>query len=116
MTDLLNGLIHLTSMLVLPGLAYGSQLAFGALIEAASLRVDVPGEISITGFNDLDYAAHLDPPLTTLRVPVEQMGAMAGDYIVSSLQGEPVAAVAEIDVSLIVRGSTAPPPARRSTT
>lgn len=92
------------------------QLAFGALIEAASLGVDVPGEISITGFNDLDYAAHLDPPLTTLRVPVEQMGAMAGDYIVSSLQGEPVAAVAEIDVSLIVRGSTAPPPARRSTT
>jgi hypothetical protein len=41
---------------------------------------------------------------------------MAGDYIVSSLQGEPVAAVAEIDVSLIVRGSTAPPPARRSIT
>ena len=31
MSDLLNGLVHLTSMLLLPGLAYGSQLALGAL-------------------------------------------------------------------------------------
>jgi LacI family transcriptional regulator len=88
------------------------QLAFGALIEATSLGVDIPGEISITGFNDLDYAAHLVPPLTTLRVPVEQIGAMAGDYIVSSLSGEPIIAMAEVEVSLIVRGSTAPPPIR----
>jgi len=90
------------------------QLAFGALIEATSLGVDVPGEISITGFNDLDYAAHLAPPLTTLHVPVEQMGTMAGDYIVSRLQGEPIADMAEVDVSLIVRGTTAPPPMKHN--
>lgn len=90
------------------------QLAFGALIEATSLGIDIPGEISITGFNDLDYAAHLVPPLTTMRVPVEQIGGMAGDYLVGSLSGEPVITVAEVEVSLIVRGSTAPPPLRHS--
>jgi LacI family transcriptional regulator len=86
------------------------QLAFGALIEAVSLGVKVPDDISITGYNDVDYAAHLVPPLTTLHVPVEQMGAMAGDYIVSRLQGEPIVPMAEVEVSLIVRGTTAPPP------
>ncbi|TCK29178.1 LacI family transcriptional regulator [Ancylobacter aquaticus] len=88
------------------------QLAFGALIEAASLNVSVPNDISITGFNDLDYAAHLVPPLTTLRIPVEQIGAMAGDYIVRRLQNEPILPMAEVEVSLIVRGSTAPPPGK----
>lgn len=89
------------------------QLAFGAIIEATAANVDVPSEISITGFNDVDYAAHLSPPLTTMRVPVEQIGTMAGDYIVRRLMGEPIIPMAEVDVGLIVRGSTAPPPARR---
>lgn len=86
------------------------QLAFGALIEATSQGVPVPAQISITGFNDLDYAAHLVPPLTTLRIPVEQIGAMAGDYIMRRLQNEPILPMAEVEVSLIVRGSTARPP------
>lgn len=85
------------------------QLAFGGLIEATSHGVDVPREISITGFNDLDYAAHLAPPLTTLRIPAEEIGTMAGDYMVRRLQGEPIIPTAEVEVSLIVRGSTAPP-------
>jgi len=89
------------------------QLAFGALIEAKSLGIDVPRDLSITGFNDLDYAAHLDPPLTTMRIPADEIGTKAANYILQRLQGEPIIPMSEIDIGLIVRGSTAAP-ARRS--
>jgi LacI family transcriptional regulator len=88
------------------------QLAFGALIEATALGVKVPAEVSITGFNDLDYAAHLNPPLTTMRVSADEIGAKAGEYILQRLAGQSVIPFAEIDVSLIVRGSTAAPAQR----
>jgi len=44
-------------------------LAAGALAEAAARGVQVPDAISITGFDDVDYASLLTPPLTTVRVP-----------------------------------------------
>src|SRR3546814_10252719 len=43
-------------------------LAFGALSEAHRMGLDVPGQVSITGFDDHDFAAYLSPPLTTVRV------------------------------------------------
>src|SRR3546814_17406221 len=47
--------------------------AFGALSEAHRMGLDVPGQVSSTGFDDHDFAAHLSPPLTTVRVPVTEL-------------------------------------------
>ena len=84
-------------------------LAFGALAEAAAMGVVVPRSLSITGFDDLDLASHVVPPLTTMRVPSSAMGRLAAEHLLSCIAGgEPSNAVA-LDADLIVRGTTAPP-------
>ena len=85
------------------------QLAFGAMIEAKANGLVVPRDVSLTGFNDLDFAAHLDPALTTIAVPADQIGVIAGEYLLNRVAGKPVLRVNEIETRLIVRASTAPP-------
>lgn len=85
-------------------------LAFGALLEARKHGIAVPGELSIAGIDDLEFAAELDPPLTTLRVPAEEIGRRSAEYLIDRLEGRTVATVTEVATSLIVRGSTAPAP------
>ena len=84
-------------------------LAFGALLEAQALGLEVPRDLSITGFDDLEMARHLRPALTTVQVPTEAMWATAADRLVAALHGESVPASTEIEVALVVRQSTAPP-------
>jgi LacI family transcriptional regulator len=86
-------------------------LAFGALAEALALGLAVPGAVSITGFDDLELAADLRPPLTTMRVPSEAMGVRAAEHLLDRLAGEPTPQTVELEAELIVRGTTAPPPA-----
>jgi len=86
-------------------------LAFGALIEARAAGISVPEQLSITGFDDADFAAHLNPPLTTVRVPLDDIGARAGDFLVARIEGRAAPVINEVPSSLIVRGSTGVPPA-----
>ncbi len=90
---------------------------FAALGAMAALRragVRVPDEMSIVGYNDSQLAGRSQPPLTTLRVPLQEMGRVAADTLIKRLTGEagvahsPVQVV--LPVELVVRGSTAPPP------
>ncbi len=84
-------------------------LAFGALLEAQASGLQVPRDLSIVGFDDLEMARHLHPPLTTVQVPTERMWATAADRLLAALRGEPALPNSEIDVALVVRGSTGPP-------
>jgi LacI family transcriptional regulator len=86
-------------------------LAFGALLEAQKLGIAVPSQLSVVGFDDLELASHLQPALTTVRVPAEEMWRLAAERVIDALNGAEVPPATEIDVSLVVRGSTAPPPA-----
>lgn len=86
------------------------QLAFGVLVEARALGVAVPGALSVVGFGDSDYAEFLDPPLTTVHAPAEEIGERAAAYLLARLAGEPAEAAQSVEVALVVRGSTAPPP------
>ena len=88
-------------------------IAFGALAECRARGIAVPAEVSITGFDDLEPAAHLDPPLTTLVVPTEELGRRAADYLLDRIAGRTVLDHIELAASLILRGSTAPPPPHR---
>jgi LacI family transcriptional regulator len=87
-------------------------LAFGALLEAQRLGIAVPGELSIVGFDDLDLASHLQPALTTVHVPAEAMWRRAADRVLALLRGEALPSETEVEVTLVVRGSTGPAPAR----
>jgi LacI family transcriptional regulator len=84
-------------------------LAFGALFEASALGIDVPGRLSISGFDDLELAAQLDPPLTTMRVPSVEMGRRAAEYLLARLDNRPTQQRVALEVGLTLRGTTAPP-------
>jgi LacI family transcriptional regulator len=84
-------------------------LAIGALLEAQRLGIEVPRQLSIVGFDDLELASHVNPGLTTVHVPAETMWRRAAERVLAMLQGDEPAPNTEIEVSLVVRGSTAPP-------
>jgi LacI family transcriptional regulator len=89
-------------------------LAFGAMLECQRLGIKIPGEVSIVGFDDLDFASQLVPPLTTINVPADKIGESAAEYLLAAVENRPNLLAPRISVNLIVRGSTAPPPARRT--
>ena len=85
-------------------------LAFGALIEARRLGIAVPRDLSIAGINDAEFAAHLTPPLTTMRLPADEIGTRAAEYLLGCVDARPKEAATQVQVRLVVRASTAPPP------
>jgi LacI family transcriptional regulator len=90
------------------------QLAFGALIAAMHEGLRVPEDISVAGFNDLEYAAHLSPPLTTIRVPAEEIGAEAARLLLAQMANDSeVSTHINVPYNLVTRASTAAPAAER---
>ena len=85
-------------------------LAHGALLEAAHLGLQVPQQVSIVGFDDLELSRHIRPSLTTIRVPTDEMWSLAADRLLASLGGQPAPLHTEMDVALVVRQSTGPAP------
>lgn len=85
-------------------------LAFGALLEAQRLGIDVPKALSIIGFDDLELATQLEPALTTVRVPAAEMWSTAADRLLAALRGEATPRRTEIEVALVVRGSSTAAP------
>jgi LacI family transcriptional regulator len=84
--------------------------AIGALAAAREAGVAVPQEISVIAVHDLALAAYLSPPLTTLRMPLEEMGRRAIELLATRPATEHIEEVVEGPIELVVRGSTAPPP------
>lgn len=89
-------------------------LAFGALFEAQRLGLQVPRDLSIVGFDDLELASHLQPALTTVHVPAETMWRRAAEHVLALLDGREPPPAAEVEVSFVVRGSTGPVATRAS--
>lgn len=84
-------------------------LAFGALIECARQGVRVPQDLSVAGFDDLDFASQIRPALTTLHVPAREIGERAAEYLLARIAHQPVSPTIEVSVGLMVRDTTAPP-------
>lgn len=85
-------------------------LAIGALLEAEAMGIDVPGTLSISGFDDIEIAAHSRPSLTTVRVPDREMGELAAQYLIDRLAGRDCDSPAMLDVLLVERESTGKAP------
>jgi LacI family transcriptional regulator len=84
-------------------------LAIGALLEARAMGLDVPRELSITGFDDVAMAAQIDPPLTTMRVQNTEIGRLAAAYLLTRLAGGVPSPVPALVPDFVERCSTAPP-------
>lgn len=89
--------------------AYNDLTAIGALRALRRAGIGVPEEVSVVGFDDIDLAAWTDPPLTTIRQPIDELGRWAVEHLTDLLagegRGEPAAPVL-LEPTLVVRGST----------
>ncbi len=85
-------------------------LALGAIVECRERGLQIPEDISVVGFDNLELSRHTNPPLTTVDVPTEQMGDTAAAYLLDRLDGKEVSPPRSVEVQLILRQTTAPPP------
>jgi DNA-binding LacI/PurR family transcriptional regulator len=81
-------------------------LALGALHGAITAGIDVPGALSIVGFDDIDDAARSTPPLTTVSQGLLDQGRLAARLLLDAITGAPGAAP-QVRAALVVRGTTA---------
>ncbi len=93
-------------------IAYNDLVALGLLNRFAARKVDVPGEISVVGCDDIILAAMVSPSLTSIAIPKESAGRAGVDLLLQLLDKADRTAVARREVSthLMVRGSTGPAP------
>ena len=82
-------------------------LAIGALFELRAMGIAVPGEVSVAGYDDLEIVRHLDPTLTTVHVPVEEIGVRVADYLLGCIEGRAMQMKTELEANLVLRDSTA---------
>jgi len=87
--------------------AVNDKMAIGALHSLRRRNIRVPQDMSVIGFDNLAHAAFVSPSLTTVHLPLYQVGALACERLLDRIQGrvEPVNEV--LSTHLIVRESTA---------
>ena len=87
--------------------------AVGVLDGAWRLGLRVPEDLSLVTYDDMPLADYLRPPVTTVRMPLSELGAAAVDALIAQLLGsEPSDIVIETHPTVVARSSTAPPPVR----
>jgi len=85
------------------------EMAVGAMQVLKSEGLDVPGDVSVTGFDDISYARYCDPPLTTISQPADDMGTIAVDLLLRLINGERLDQEEHVlPYDFIVRKSTGP--------
>jgi len=91
--------------------AANDLMALGCYDVLEARAIDCPGAVSVVGFNDMPFAAHFDPPLTTIRVPHYELGKRSAELLLGRLETPDAPAAQELlEPTLVVRGSTASPP------
>jgi DNA-binding LacI/PurR family transcriptional regulator len=89
--------------------AGNDQMALGFLHACRESGVDVPGDVSLIGFDDIPEAAHFAPPLTTVRQDFAEMGRRTVEILLRELDGATDADHTMLAPELVVRRSTARP-------
>jgi LacI family transcriptional regulator len=92
-------------------LVAGNDLvALGLIRRLRSHGLRCPEDVSIVGFNDMPFAEDFWPPLTTVHMPLREIGGEGARLLLHGIEsGEQEAAMVTLPVSLVVRGSTARP-------
>ena len=84
------------------------MLAAGALRQARLMGLDVPRDVSITGFDDIELARIVVPALTTVHVPHREMGRRAAQMLLGMIGAEDAVTSAELQTDLRLRQSLGP--------
>lgn len=93
--------------------AHNDTMAIGVMSALRKRGLRVPEDVSVVGFDDIVQAAYVNPSLTTVAHPKQRMGEQAAYLLIDLLRGQhvPLPYTAVLDVSLIERESSGPPPA-----
>ena len=83
-------------------------LAVGALKRARESNINVPGQVSITGFDDIELARIVDPEITTVHVPHREMGRRAAAELIDIIEKLSSGRSVKLEASVQVRGSLGP--------
>lgn len=87
-----------------------NQMTLGALLTISEMGLGVPGDVSVVGFDDLEWAPLTGPPLTTVAQPTYEMGVRAARILFDRIETEPGGEGRKVLMEqwLVVRESTAP--------
>ncbi|MBN2442776.1 MAG: substrate-binding domain-containing protein [Spirochaetales bacterium] len=86
-------------------IAANDNMAIGALIELKKRGIHVPGDIKVTGFDDLLAGKNINPSLSTVKQPMSLMGCTAVDVLVSVLEGNDESRISYIPAEPVIRDS-----------
>ena len=85
--------------------ASNDYMACGAMEELARRRIDVPEQIAVVGFDDIGPARVYEPPLTTVRQPLETLGREGALRLLERIAGQPVSGALSVQTELVLRRS-----------
>lgn len=88
-------------------IAFNDQIAIGLMNRFRMLGVDVPGQLSVIGYDDTVGSDFCQPPLTTVAGPVDRAGRLAADTLLAMIDGAPAGSRHRIEGTLVLRQSTA---------
>lgn len=83
------------------------KMAIGALHYMAGQGIRVPQDVSVVGFDDLPHAAFISPALTTVHLPLYQVGVMSVERLIDRIHGRAEKVAETLPTHLVVRNSTA---------
>jgi alanine racemase len=97
-------------------LAMSDAMAIGAMRAARELGRRIPADLSVVGFDDVDLAAHVDPPLTTVHQPIRRKGADAVRLLLAEIEQREAHRPERLrlETRLVIRGSTGRAPRPRA--
>jgi LacI family transcriptional regulator len=106
-----GGLVARTSPRPTALVAGNDLVALGLIRRMRAEGLRRPGDVSVVGFNDMPFAEDFWPPLTTVHMPLREIGAEAAGLLLRGIEaGRQEGATMTLPVSLVVRGSTGPAP------
>jgi len=82
-------------------------MAFGAIKAAREAGLSVPGGLAVVGFDNVPLSSYIDPPLTTVEIPIQELGAAATKMLIGLLSGERFERRKLFKTTLRIRESTA---------
>jgi LacI family transcriptional regulator len=81
------------------------MIALGALRALLNAGLRVPDDVALVGFDDMPFAATMNPPLTTVRQPLAELGRQAVQILLSLIEGEPQQNRLVLSAHLIIRNT-----------
>jgi LacI family transcriptional regulator len=82
------------------------QMAFGVIKAAREMGLNVPQDLAVVGFDNVPPGSYFDPPLTTVEIPMYDIGVATMRMLIDLLSGEPFEKLRLFKTNLLVRGST----------